>query len=123
MWIIAFPRLFVILDDIGLVPFLTDNVDCSGYIVSASSECKTDHNFYKAFKAFNSYNSQWRISNNEKPFWIQIQCLKPVRVYKITVRAAPKSRLVKWKVQGATDGFHTWEDLPFDTRYPISNSV
>ena len=110
-------RKAVILSNIGLIPQLKSNNDSSDYIVTASSELKYDNMNNLAFQVFNpGKTSQWRVSDNTTPFWIQIKCPKPVMVYRFSIRAAGETKFVKWKIQGNTDGFDTFKDLPFDTQ-------
>ena len=102
------------LSTTGLVPPLTNNRDRSGYFVSTSSEIE-NHLGYRVFN--HSKNASWRIANdNTGIFWIHLVCRKPVKVYMVDIKAAENCKIVKWKIQGSTDGFHEFQDLPFSTK-------
>ena len=98
----------------GLVPTLTSNRDKSGYTVITSSELEN----HQGFRVFNHVkNASWKIaSDNTTMFWIQLVCRKPVKVYMFDIKAPENCKIIKWKIQGNTDGFHEFQDLPFSTK-------
>ena len=67
-------------------------------------------------------STQWRVANDTEGistatnFWIQIKCMLPVKVYMIALKAAENTKIIKWKLQGNTDVFHEWIDLPFNSQ-------
>jgi hypothetical protein len=102
------------LDKAGLVPALTSNRDKSGYFIYTSSELEN----HQGFRVFNNFkNASWKIaSDNTTMFWIQLVCHKPVKVYMFDIKPTENCKIIKWKIQGNTDGFHEFEDLPISTK-------
>src|SRR5277367_3924065 len=73
---------------------------------------------HQGFRVFNHVkNASWKIaSDNTTMFWIQLVCRKPVKVYMFDIKAPENCKIIKWKIQGNTDGFHEFQDLPFSTK-------
>jgi len=102
----------VTLSPIGLIPNLTGNTNDEGFIVTSSSELSNEYAAYKAFSL--SRNNQWRVAEDVRSnFWIQIECINPVKVYKFSIRNISGSLFVKWKIQGSNNS-DEWIDLPFN---------
>ena len=96
------------LSTTGLVPPLTSNRDRSGYVVNTSSEIE-NHLGYRVFN--HSKNAAWRIAiDSTTMFWLHLVCRKPVKVYMFDIKAAENCKIIKWKIQGNTDGFHEFQD-------------
>ena len=95
-----FTHLFT-LSTTGLVPPLTSEID--------------NHHGFRVFN--HSKNASWRIANDDTGiFWIHLVCRRPVKAYMVDIKAAENCTIIKWKIQGNTDGFHKFEDLPFSTK-------
>ena len=103
------------LSTVGLVPYLTSPMDETGFFVSVSSAME-NHGGYKVFNP--TSKTQWKVDDrdrvNSSDFWIKLECPFAVRVYKFCIKPTETTRLIKWKIQGALDMYHLWEDLEFD---------
>lgn len=107
----------------GLIPHHISPIDATGFIVSTSSILGVNHTGYKVFNPAN--RSSWRVTSDSlitSNFWIEVQCPFAVRVYRFSIQPAENTKLVKWKMQGRMDVFHSWEDLLFITEPLVGNT-
>ena len=112
-----------ILSTTGFVPHLTSPRDKTGFYVETSSSME-NHAGYKVFNP--ASKTQWKVDDrdriNSSDFWIKLECPFAVRVYKFCIKPTKLQTLTKWKIQGALDRYHLWEDLEFDLE-PIDHTT
>lgn len=112
-----------ILSTTGFVPHLTSPRDKTGFYVETSSSME-NHGGYKVFNT--TSKTQWKVDDRDRAissdFWIKLECPFAVRVYKFCIKPAETTKLTKWKIQGALDMYHLWDDLEFDLE-PIDHTI
>ena len=95
------------------VPILNSNLDSKyGFKVTASSE--TENQNKHAFNVFSYKNTEWITNNENKNFWIQIQCPESVKIYKFALRGKNSGTdlIYKWKLQGSNNVYaNRWDNL------------
>ena len=109
---------------VGYVPILNSNLDSKyGFKVTTNSEIENEHK--NAFNVFSNKKTEW-LSNENRDFWIQIQCPETVKIYRFALRGKNTGRdcILKWRLQGKSSNDYTlWNDLYVADNEPITSVV
>jgi len=85
---------------VGYIPNLRSNLNCTGFIASASSNT-IGHEAYHAFNHSTEGNTAW-IAGDGVTAWLQIRCPEPVIIWRIALM--PNQQIPAWNLSASNDG-------------------
>jgi hypothetical protein len=105
----------------GLIPLYLSTQNNAGFTVNTSSSIGTNHGGYKVLNP--TSKTCWRVATGSENFWIEIECSFKVTIYRFMIQLAENTKFLKWKIQGAMDRYHLWEDLLFNLEPLLNNNI